>query len=128
MKHLPGLTCAVFAVIVSIACGGVDKAAAPAANATSPANAASPGAPSGSPSAMSSPPATVQAAAQPLQDLFSARAVWPVRADDPTWKQVCGVSIGQVREGDPCVYIVMQRSGASPEAIDFLRRYGYFLE
>jgi len=77
---------------------------------------------------MPPPPTPTQAAGQPLQDLFSARAVWPVRSDDATWQQVCGTSIVQVREGDPCIYAVMQRAGASAEAIDFLRRYGYFLE
>jgi hypothetical protein len=84
-------------------------------------------APAGSPGATPQPSPT-SPAGQPLQDLFSARAVWPARADDAAWKAACGVSIVQVREGDPCIYTVMQRAGANPEAIDFLRRYGYFLE
>jgi hypothetical protein len=66
--------------------------------------------------------------AAPLPDLFDSRAVWEVRPDDSLWKEVCGGSIVQVREGDPCIYEVMQKAGANPEAIDFLRRYGYFLE
>src|SRR5215204_902267 len=101
MKHLLALTCTAVAFAASIACGGDGKLAAPATNATSAANAAAPtpAAPSGSPSAMPPPPTPSQASGQPLQDLFSARAVWPVRAEDATWKQVCGVSIVQVREG-----------------------------
>src|SRR6185503_12087343 len=100
MKHLIALTCAVFAIVVTIACGGDDKQPVPATNATpAPGAASSPAAPSGSPSAMPPPPTPTQAAGQPLQDLYSARAVWPLRSDDATWKQVCGVSIVQVREG-----------------------------
>jgi hypothetical protein len=40
---------------------------------------------------------------------------------------LCGSPIYAVREGDPCIYEVMQKAGAAPEAIDFVRRYGYFL-
>src|SRR5829696_2907746 len=98
MKHLLVCTCAAFALVFSIACGGDDKPAAPVPNTTSvPIVAASPAAPSGSPSAMPPPPTPTQAAGQPLQDVFSARAVWPLRSDDATWKQVCGVAIVQVR-------------------------------
>src|SRR5215216_3437258 len=114
MKHLLPLACAVFALAVSIGCGGDDKEPAPSTNVTSaPDAASSPAAPSGSPNAMPPPATPSQAPRQPLQDLFSARAVWPVRSDDATWKQVCGTSVLQVREGDPCIYAVMQRSGAS---------------
>jgi hypothetical protein len=126
MKLLPVLTAGLLALVFAIACGGDDK---PSLSAPAPSAASStPAAPSsGSPSAMPPPPTPTQSAGQPLQDLFSARSVWPVRSDDATWRQVCGVSIVQVREGDPCIYTVMQRAGANPEAIDFLRRYGYFL-
>ena len=95
MKRLLGLTCGFFALAASIACGGDDKPAPPATNATSVPNAAasSPATPSGSPSTMPPPPSTAtQGAGQPLQDLFTARAVWPVRSDDATWKQ-CKVMV-----------------------------------
>ena len=67
------------------------------------------------------------AQAAPLPDLFDSRSVWNTRGDDALWKELCGGSIVQVHEGDPCIYEVMQKAGASPEAIDFVRRYGYFL-
>src|SRR6476620_9331536 len=106
MKPFFALVAGVFVLVLTVGCGGENKPAASptAANATS----SSPAVPSGSPSAMPPPPTPTQAAGQPLQDLFSARAVWPVRSDDATWQQVCGTSIVQVREGDPCIYAVMQ--------------------
>jgi hypothetical protein len=76
----------------------------------------------------STPAASGPAAAAAPGDVFDARSIWQVRPEDSLWREVCGVSVVQVREGDPCIYDVMQRSGANPEAIDFLRRYGYFLE
>jgi hypothetical protein len=65
--------------------------------------------------------------AAPLPDLFDSRSVWDTRGDDSLWKETCGSPIYAVSEGDPCIYEVMQKAGAYPEAIDFVRRYGYFL-
>jgi hypothetical protein len=127
MNKLIGFAAILAAALLIFACGGGDKPSPLAPSA--PASASSPAAPSGPPpSAMPPPPTATPSAGAPLTDIFSARSVWPARGDDAAWRQACGVSIVQVREGDPCVYTVMQRAGASPEAIDFLRRYGYFLE